>query len=134
MKICILYFSQTGNTKKFAEAIAKALETDAVFDITATEPTVVNDYDIIVLGTPVHGFNASVESVAYVERLPQGNDKKAALFCTCRLWKGRTFSKLKNGLKQKGYKTVTCVSAKAKEFTAEDFVEPTAKIVKALKK
>ncbi|PVX27406.1 MAG: hypothetical protein CW716_02485 [Candidatus Bathyarchaeum sp.] len=134
MKACILYFSQTGNTKKLAETIAEALETDAVFDINSTEPTVVNDYDVIVLGTPVHGFSPSVESVAYVGRLPQGNGKQVALFCTCRLWKGRTFSKLKGELKKKGYKTVTCASAKAKEFTAEDFVEPTAKIVKALKK
>ena len=134
MKACILYFSQTGNTKKLAETIAEALEIDAVFDITLTEPTVVNDYEVIVLGTPVHGFSPSAESVAYVGKLPQGNGKQAALFCTHRIWTGRTFSKLKGELKKKGYKTVTCVSAKAKEFTAEDFVKPTAKIVKALKK
>ncbi|MGD2066598.1 MAG: flavodoxin family protein [Candidatus Bathyarchaeota archaeon] len=134
MKACILYFSQTGNTKKFAEAISESLETDAVFDITSTEPTVVNEYDIIVLGTPVHGFNPSKEAMAYVESLSQCNGKQAALFCTCRLWKGRTFSKLKKELKKKGYNTITCVSAKAKEFTKEDFVEPIAEIVKALKK
>ncbi len=134
MKACILYFSQTGNTKKFAETIADSLETNTVFDITTTEPTVVNDYDLIILGTPVHGFNPSKEAIAYVETLPQGNDKQAVLFCTCRLWKGGTFGKLKKGLKKKGYTTITCASAKAKEFTAEDFVEPTAKIMKALKK
>lgn len=134
MKTCILYFSQTGNTKKFAETIAESLKTDTVLDITSTDPTVVNDYDVIILGTPVHAFNASLESVAYVESLPQGNEKQAVLFCTYRLWSGRTFSKLKKGLKEKGYKTILCVKAKGKEFTAEDFVKPTAKIVKALKK
>ena len=133
MKACILYFSQTGNTKKLAKAISDSLQTNAVFDITTTEPNVVNDYDVIILGTPVHGFSPSVESVAFVESLPQGNGKRAVLFCTCRFWKGRTFSKLKKGLKKKGYNRVTCVSVKAKEFTEEDFVEPTAKIVEALK-
>ena len=133
MKACVLYFSQTGNTKKFAEAISDALETAAVFDITTTEPTVVDDYDVIIVGTPVHGFNPSKEALSFVESLPEGNGKKAALFCTCRLWKGSTFKKLEKELKKKGYSTVSCVSAKAKEFTKEDLVEPTAKIVKALK-
>jgi flavodoxin len=134
MKACVLYFSQTGNTKKFAESISDALETTAVFDITTTEPTVVNNYDLIILGTPVHGFNPSKEALSFVKSLPEGNGKKAALFCTYRLWKGRTFSKLEKELKKKGYSTVSCVSAKAKEFTTEDFVEPTVKIMKALKK
>jgi flavodoxin len=134
MKACIQYFSQTGNTKKMAQAIAESLQTDTVFDINSTDPTIVADYDVIILGTPVHGFNASVESVAYVETLPQGDGKQTVLFCTYRLWPGRTFSKLKKGLKQKGYKTILCVKAKEKEFTAEDFVKPTAKIVKAAQK
>jgi flavodoxin len=133
MKACVLYFSQTGNTKKFAETICDSLETNAVFDITSTEPTVVDDYDVVILGTPVHGFSPSKEALAFVESLPEGEGKRAVLFCTCRLWKGRTFSKLEKELKKRGYSTVSCVSAKAKEFTEEDFVEPTAKIVKALK-
>ena len=85
MKVCVLYFSQTGNTKTFAEAIGGSLETDAVFDLTKTKPTVVNDYDLMIFGTPVHGFSPSEEALPYVERLPQGDGKLAALFCTCRL-------------------------------------------------
>ncbi|MBN1784602.1 MAG: flavodoxin domain-containing protein [Candidatus Bathyarchaeota archaeon] len=134
MKACILYFSQTGNTKKFAETIAKSLETNAVFDITTTEPTIVNDYNLLIFGTPVHGFNPSKEAMAYVKSLPEGNGKKAVIFCTYRLWKGGTLGKLRKELKKKGYTTITCASAKAKEFTAEDFLEPTAQIVTALKK
>ena len=133
MKTCVLYFSQTGNTKQFAETICTALETTAVFDITTTEPTVVGDYDVIIIGTPVHGFNPSKEAMSFVKNLPEGKGKRAAIFCTCRLWKGRTFSKLKKELKNRGYSTVSCVSAKAKEFTKEDFVEPTSEIKGALK-
>jgi len=133
MKACILYFSQTGNTRKFAEAISDSLKIPAVFDITATEPSVVNDYDVIILGTPVHGFNPAVEALAFVESLPDGNGKRAVLFCTYRLWKGRTFGKLKKELKKKGYSTILCVSAKGKEFTKEMFSDSTVKIAEALK-
>lgn len=128
MNACILYFSQTGNTKKFSENISKALNNSTTYDITTNEPTVVKDYDMIILGTPVHGFNPSKESVAFVKQLPEGNGKKTILFCTYRLWKGRVFSKLKGELKKKGYSTILCVSAKAKEFTDQDFVEPVKQI------
>jgi len=122
MKACVLYFSQTGNTRKFAEAISDSLKIPAVFDMTATEPSVVNDYDVIMLGTPVHGFNPAV-----------GNGKRAILFCTYRLWKGRTFGKLKKELEKKGYSTILCVSAKGKEFTKEVFSDAIGKIAEALK-
>jgi flavodoxin len=133
MNACVLYFSQTGNTRKFAEAISDSLNIPAVYDITATEPTVVDDFDVIFLGTPVHGFRPSVEALAFVERLPDGDGKRAILFCTHRLWKGRTFGKLKKELKKKGYSTLLCVSVKGKEFTEEDFSDAIYKIKETLK-
>jgi flavodoxin len=133
MNACVLYFSQTGNTRKFAEAIADSLKITAVYDITTTEHTVVNDFDVIILGTPVHGFSPSTESLAFVERLPEGDGKRAVLFCTHRLWKGRTFGKLKKELKKKGYSTILTVSEKGKEFTEEDFADAIDKIAEALK-
>lgn len=132
MKACVLYVSLTGNTRMFAETIADSLKIKTVCDITATEPSVVNEYDTIILGTPVHGFNPSKESLSFVERLPEGKGKRAILFCTYRLWKGRTFGKLKKELKKKGYNTVLCVSAKGKEFNEEMFSEATAKIANEL--
>ncbi len=57
MNACVLYFSQTGNTRKFAEAISDSLNITSVYDIITTEPAVVNDFDLIILGTPVHGFS-----------------------------------------------------------------------------
>jgi len=133
MNACILYYSQTGNTKKFAQAISTSLNFTALYDITTNEPKVVTQHDIIILGTPVHGFNPSKESVAFVKQLPEGNGKKTILFCTYRLWKGRVFGKLKGELKKRGYSTILCVSAKAKKFTAEDFVEPVKKIAQSIK-
>ena len=131
MKACVLYFSQTGNTKKFAEKISESLKIPA-FDITTSEPSVVDEYETIILGTPVHGFNPSKESLAFVENLPEGNDKKAILFCTYRLWKGRTFKKLEKELKKKSYTTVCSVSAKGHKFITEDFSDATCTIARAI--
>jgi len=128
MNACILYFSQTGNTKKFADAISKSLNVSAVYDVTTNEANIVKQHDMMILGTPVHGFNPSKESVEFVKQLPEANGKKTILFCTYRLWKGRVFSKLKGELKKRGYSTILCVSAKAKEFKDEDFVAPIKKI------
>ena len=133
MKACVLYFSLTGNTRKFAETISNALKIQAVCDITTTEPSDVNEFDVIILGTPVHGFNPSKESLAFVKNMFEGEGKRAILFCTYRLCKGRVFGKLKKELKKKGYNTILCVSAKGKEFSEEDFAEATAKIAKVLK-
>ena len=133
MNACVLYFSITGNTRKFAETISDSLKIQVVYDITTTEPSVVADYDVIIFGTPVHGFNPSKEALAFVENLPEGNGKKTVLFCTYRLWKGRVFGKLKKELEKKGYSTVLCVSAKGKEFSKEDFSDSKAKIAEALK-
>ena len=133
MKACVLYFSQTGNTRKFAEAISDSLKIPAVFDMTTTEPSVVDDFDVLILGTPVHGFNPSKGALSFVERLPECKGKKTILFCTYRLWKGRTFSKLKKELKKRGYSTILAVSKKGREFHKEDFSEAIGEIVEALK-
>jgi len=133
MKACVLYFSQTGNTRKFAEAISDSLKIPTVFDMTATEPSVVDDFDVLILGTPVHGFNPAKGALAFVERLPEGKGKKTILFCTYRLWKGRTFGKLKKELKKKGYSTILCVSAKGLKFSKETFSDAICKIAETLK-
>jgi flavodoxin len=133
MNACIIYFSQTGNTRKFAKAISDALNIQSVYDITATDPAVVNDFDVIFVGTPVHGFSPSKEILAFIEELLNGDDKQAILFCTYRIWTGKTFGKLKKEMKKKGYNTLLCASVKGKEFTEEDFADAIAKITKKLK-
>jgi len=133
MKICVLYFSQTGNTRMFAGAISEALNAQTVYDINIVDPNTVPDYDVLILGTPVHGFNPTKECLAFVKRLPETENRKAVVFCTYRLWKGGTFGKLKKELKKKGYNTILCVGVKAKEFRKEDFTDAVKKIEKSLK-
>jgi flavodoxin len=131
MKTCVLYFSMTGNTRRFAEAISDALNIP-VFDVNDAELSAVNDFDTLILGTPVHGSNPSKGILSFIDRLPDGKGKRAVLFCTCRLWKGRTFGKLKKELKKKNYETVLSVSKRGRELRKEDFSDAVAKIAEAL--
>jgi len=118
----------------FAETISESLKIEALYDINVIDPSVVADYDVLILGTPVHGFNPSKEALAFVKSLPKSENKESILFCTYRLWKGRTFGKLKKEMKNKGYTTVLCVGTKSKEFTKKDFVEHVKSIEKQIKK
>ena len=134
MKPCVLYFSRTGNTKCMAEAIAEAVKAH-IFDITSSVPSVVEDFDLLILGTPVEGFRPAKETVEFVARLPKTEGKKAILFCTYALWKGRTFGVLKKELSSKGYETILDVSKKGmKPDRPADFSENVSEIQKALEK
>ncbi len=70
MRPCVLYFSRTGNTKRMAEAIAESTKASA-FDIVSSEPSVVENYDLLIIGTPVEGFRPAKETLAFIERLPE---------------------------------------------------------------
>jgi hypothetical protein len=52
------------------------------FDMTSIAPSVVEDFDFLILGTPVEGFRPAKETMTFVERLPKTEGKKAILFCT----------------------------------------------------
>jgi flavodoxin len=133
MKPCILYFSRTGNTKRMAEAIAESTKAP-VFAITDSEPPVVENFDIVILGTPVEGFKPAKETADFVTRLPKTENKKAVLFCTHALWKGSTFKILEKELFSKGYKTILSVSKKMKKEQTADFSDCVNKIQEALEK
>ena len=125
-----MYFSKTGNTKFMAEAIANAIKAPA-FDITTSEPSVVEDYDMIILGTPVEGARPAKETTAFIDRLPTTDGKKAILFCTYRLFKGGTFKTLSEALSSKGYNSVL-VSKRAVKINKTDFSDIIEEIRKAL--
>jgi flavodoxin len=133
MKSCVLYFSRTGNTKQMAEAISEATNAP-VFAMASSEPSVVEDFDMLIVGTPVEGFRPAKETTVFVERLPKTEGKKAIVFCTCALWKGRTFGVLKKALSSKGYETVLSVSEKMKKGQPADFSDSIIKIKQALEK
>ncbi len=131
MKACVLYFSQTGNTQRFAEAISESSKIP-IFDIVTTESSVIDDFEVLIIGTPVHGFSPAKQVLSFVESLPEGKGKKAILFCTYIMLKGRTFKKLEKELKKKNYNTILTVPKKGNKSNKEDFSEAVDKIVKAL--
>ena len=120
MKSCVLYFSRTGNTKRMAEAISKAAKAPT-FDMACSNPSI------------VEGFNPAKETKAFVECLPKNEGKKAILFCTYALWKGRTFGVLKKVLASKGYETILDVSKKGMNpDKPAEFSDSINKILKSL--
>jgi len=133
MNPVVLYFSRTGNTKRLAEAIAQ-LTNAPIFSIASSEPSIVEAYDTIILGTPVEGASPAKETRAFVEQLPQAQGKKAIVFCTNRIFGNeRTMKTLEKMLEEKGYATILKVSKKMKKpGEPADFSEALEKIKKVL--
>lgn len=132
MKACVLYFSLSGNTRRFAESISDLLEIP-IFDLATSESSVVDDFDVLILGTPVHGFNPANKVLSFVESLPEGNGKKTILFCTYLIIEGGALKKLEKKLAKKGYNTILSVSKRGLKPSKEDFSKIIDEIAKALK-
>lgn len=122
MKTAVFYLSRTGNTKRFAEAISESLKAP-LFDVTSIKPEMQTEYDLLVIGTPVNGFKACPEVLSFIQRLPEGVNKKAILFCTYAVAKGNTLENLKQVLSKKGYTTLRMVSKKGIKPNKNDFAD-----------
>ncbi len=77
MKIAVRYYSRGGNTKKVAEAIAQALEIEAL-DI--THP--VEDVDLLFLGSSMYAFTVDKNVKEFVSSLTKNNVKEIVNFST----------------------------------------------------
>ena len=131
MKACVLYVSRTGNTKRFAEAISE-LTKIPTFNIGTSDPASFKDYDLLLIGTPVTGFNAAPQVISFIKNLPEGSGKRTILFCTYAIAKGRVFDVLEKELSQKGYKNILCVSKKGVKPDKSDFKDEMDTITKAI--
>jgi flavodoxin len=78
-KILVTYLSQTGNTKKIAEAIFEGLEGDKTIK-SMDEVQEIEDYSLIFIGFPVHSHSVPYKIESFLQKIPQG--KKIALFST----------------------------------------------------
>jgi flavodoxin len=78
-KILVTYFSQTGNTKKIAEAIFESLEGDKTIE-PIDEVQEIEGYSLIFVGFPVHSHNVPFKIESFLKKMPEG--KKIALFST----------------------------------------------------
>jgi flavodoxin len=134
MNACVIYFSRTGNTKRLAQAIAAAAKAP-IYDVAATKPSTVENFDLLIVGTPVEGSRPAAETVAFLDSLSKVEGKKAIVFCTCRIWKGGTLKILEKQLAAKGYESVLSVSKKGMKPDKEaDFSDIVGEVTKALEK
>lgn len=135
MKTCVVYFSRTGNTKRLAQAIAETAKAD-IYDIAATLPSTIENYELLILGTPVEGASPAKETAEFVENMNQVENKKAVLFCTYRLFgNSRTLKVIEKKLKEKGYQTVLSVSKKGmKPSEVANFTDIINEVKKAMEK
>ena len=122
MNACVLYFSLTGNTKKFAESISNSLNIP-VFDLAMFKPSIVEDYDVLILGTPVHGLSPAKPVSSFIEKLPKANEKKTIIFSTYAIRKGKANKKLENELAEMGYQTILSLSKRGFKLGEQDFAD-----------
>jgi len=79
MKVLVGYMSQTGNTKKVAEAIFSQIEADKEIR-SLDQIDSLDGWDFAFIGFPVHGFGPSYNAEVFLEKHSAG--KKLALFVT----------------------------------------------------
>ncbi len=106
MKTLVVYYSRTGTTKKVGDLIASKLDADIeeIIDVKSRKGPIgyivsgreamkkvipeiqdikrqVKDYDILIIGTPIWGWNMSSPVRAYLEKI-KNDVPQVAFFCT----------------------------------------------------
>jgi flavodoxin len=123
MKACVLYISRTGNTERLAEAISELLNASIFNLASAPDPSITEDFDLLVIGTPVMGLGPVPEVRSFIKRLPNGKGKETILFCTYAIKQGGTLRVLEKELTAKGYINVLNVSKRGIKLNKADFTE-----------
>jgi len=110
LKVLIIYFSQTGSTKKIAEAIQKGiLKSGNVGDITQIKKVDINilkSYDLIGIGTPTFYFREPVNVKNFIMHLDKLEGKHCFIFATHGSVIGNTFYYMEEELNKKGLKVI----------------------------
>ena len=76
MKTAVRYYTKTGNTKRLAEAVAKAVGVEA---LPISEP-VAEEVDLLFLGNSYYAFNISSEVRKFIESLDKNKVGKLVNF------------------------------------------------------
>ncbi len=80
MKILVAYYTKTGNTKKVAESIHQALDTNDKELKSMKEVEDVGGYDLIFCGFPVHAHSVPVPAQNFLKKIQPST--KVVLFST----------------------------------------------------
>ncbi|MBU4268679.1 MAG: flavodoxin family protein [Acidobacteria bacterium] len=80
MNILVAYYSETGNTRKTAEAIFTGIQHTRKKLLPIDQVEDPGNYDLIFCGFPVHNHSVPAKMTHFLQAIPQG--KKIALFAT----------------------------------------------------
>lgn len=80
MNILVAYYSETGNTRKVAEAIYSAIRHTRKKLLPIDQVDDVGSFDLVFCGFPVQHHSVPAKMVHFLEQLPKG--KKLAIFAT----------------------------------------------------
>ncbi len=97
MKFAVRYYTQTGNTKKLAEAVADALGVEA---LPITEP-VEEPVDVLFLGNSYYAFSIAPQVKAFIQKLDKEKVGMIANFGSAAMM-GSTFKKVAAEAKRMG--------------------------------
>lgn len=97
MKTLVVYFSKFGNTKRVAQAIAEAMKQAGDARVISIEQLAASDFegvDLVVMGSPTHGFTVPEVVRSALDKLPAGilaGKSVTAFDTTVRPWPLRHF-------------------------------------------
>jgi len=106
MKVAIIHFSQTGNTRKVAQAMARAFS-EAGCEVRAAslkKPDRIDPIscELLGVGTPCFSSRAPQPVLDYIRSLPDLSGRKAFVFATSGGGPGRVLYEMTGALREKG--------------------------------
>lgn len=106
MKCIVIYYSQTGNTKKIAEAIHSGMnrgaETSDIAYLRDIDPKALENYDLIGIGAPVWYGREPRNVGKFIEDLPSLEGRYGFVFCTHGTMPGDYISNMVQALRGRG--------------------------------
>lgn len=106
LKTFIIYFSQTGNTRRVAEEIRLGILADTndcqLAELRDVEPSSLASYDLVGLGCPVFYYQEPLHVREFIAQLPMMPDRKWFVYCTHGAIMGVTLNSMAEGLERKG--------------------------------
>jgi len=110
MKVLIIYFSQTGNTKKIAKKIQEGIIESGneceIVNILKINLEQIKNFDLIGFGTPTFFYREPINIKRFLQNLEDIIGKHCFLFCTHGSQIGNTFYYMKEELVSKGYNVI----------------------------
>jgi flavodoxin/ferredoxin len=118
MNITLIYFSQTGNTRRVAQAMAAALREAGhptrIISLKKATPQDAVNCDLLGIGTPCFSSQAPTPIKEFLEDLPPLDNHQAFVFATSGAAPGRVLFDLTRLLKQKGAEVIGGFLARGK--------------------